>query len=173
MQDNSASIKDFKRDMKVHIDAVASKYIIEHETADGAMLFIPAESIFAEIHANHQDIVDYAYKKRVWLASPTTMMAILTTARAVLKDAATRKQIHIIQNHLSALSEDFGRFQDRMDKLAQHIRQTNKDVDLIQTSSKKITARFQKIESVELKEEDEPVSLIKNPTEQEPAEAIE
>lgn len=173
MQDNTASIKDFKRDMKVHIDAVASKYIIEHETADGAMLFIPAESIFAEIHANHQDIVDYAYKKRVWLASPTTMMAILTTARAVLKDAATRKQIHIIQNHLSALSDDFNRFQERMDKLAQHIRQTNKDVDLIQTSSKKITSRFKKIESVELKEENEPVSLIENPAQQEPVEAIE
>jgi DNA recombination protein RmuC len=160
MQDKTASIKDFKRDMKTHIDAVASKYIIEHETADGAMLFIPAEAIFAEIHANHQDIVDYSYKKRVWLASPTTLMAILTTARAVLKDAATRKQIHIIQNHLSALSDDFMRFQGRMDKLAQHIRQTNNDIDLIQTSSKKITARFRKIESVELKDEDERVSLL-------------
>ena len=159
MQEKSSSIKDFKRDIKVHIDAVASKYIIENETADGAMLFIPAEAIFAEIHANHQDIVDYAHNKRVWLASPTTLMAILTTARAVLKDAATRKQIHIIKIHLSALSEDFSRFQDRMDKLAQHIRQTNQDVDLIQTSSKKITAHFQKIESAELKEEDEPIAL--------------
>jgi len=168
MQDKTSSIKDFKRDMKVHIDAVASKYIIEHETADGAMLFIPAESIFAEIHANHQDIVDYAHKHRVWLASPTTMMAILTTSRAVLKDAATRKQIHIIQNHLAALSEDFTRFQSRMDKLAQHIRQTNKDVDLIQTSSKKITARFQKIESVELNENDKAEQLIKTSSSEEP-----
>jgi DNA recombination protein RmuC len=161
MQEKSASSKDFKRDIKGHIDAVASKYIIENETADGAMLFIPAEAIFAEIHANHQDIVDYAHKKRVWLASPTTLMAILTTARAVLKDAATRKQIHIIKIHLSALSEDFARFQDRMDKLAQHIRQTHQDVDQIQTSSKKITAHFQKIESVDLKEDDEPIALAK------------
>jgi DNA recombination protein RmuC len=160
MQDKTASSKDFKQGMKKHILDVASKYIIENETADGAMLFIPAEAIFAEIHANHQDIVDYAHSQRVWLASPTTLMAILTTARAVLKDAATRKQIHIIKIHLSALSEDFSRFQDRMDKLASHIRQTNQDVDLIQTSSKKITAHFQKIESVDLKE-DEPIALAK------------
>ena len=114
------------------------------------MMFIPAEAIFAEIHANFQDLVDYAHNKRVWLVSPTTMMAVLTTARAVLKDDATRKQVHIIQAHLSALGKDFARFQTRMDKLATHIRQTHQDVDDIHTSSKKITARFTKIEKADL-----------------------
>lgn len=76
------------------------------------MLFIPAEAIFAEIHAHYGDLIDFAQQKRVWLVSPTTMMAILTTARAVLKDAATRQQVHIIQEHLVGLGKDFDRFQN-------------------------------------------------------------
>jgi DNA recombination protein RmuC len=153
IESNDTSKKQFARDIKTHINAIADKYIIEHETADGAMMFIPAEAIFAEIHANYQELVDYAHSKRVWLVSPTTMMAVLTTARAVLKDDATRKQVHIIQEHLSALGKDFARFQTRMDKLAMHIRQTHQDVDDIHTSSKKISARFTKIEKADLSRE--------------------
>ena len=98
--------------------------------------------------------VEEAQQARVWMASPTTMMAVLTTSRAVLKDAATRKQVHLIQEHLVALSRDFERFQIRMDKLATHIGQANKDVGDVQVSARKITSRFTKIEKVELEEED-------------------
>jgi DNA recombination protein RmuC len=97
--------------------------------------------------------VEIAHQARVWLVSPTTMMAILTTARAVLKDAATRKQVHIIQQHLVALNKDFDRFQKRMDNLARHIDQAHQDVDQVHKSSQKISSRFQKIEKVELPDE--------------------
>lgn len=140
----------FKQDIRTHIQAIASKYILPGETADGAVMFLPTEAVFAEIHANHQDIIDYAYDQRVWIASPTTMMAILTTARAVLKDEATRQQVHVIKEHLMMLNKDFDRFQKRMDQLAKHIAQAHSDVELVHTSSKKISSRFQKIESVDL-----------------------
>src|SRR3990167_7093338 len=143
----------FRQDIKKHIQDIAEKYIIPGETADGAILFIPAEAIFSEIHANFSDLVDFAQQKRVWLVSPTTMMAILTTARAVLKDAATRQQIHIIQEHLIGLGKDFNRFQERMDKLAQHVNQAHEDVALVHKSSQKLTSRFQKIEEVEIDKE--------------------
>ena len=144
----------FKRDIKKHIQDIASKYIIPGETSDGAVMFIPAESIFAEIHSHYADIVEVAHKSRVWLVSPTTMMAILTTARAVIKDEATRKQVHIIQEHLGMLSKDFKRFESRMDALARHINQANEDVVKIHQSSRKITSRFQKIETVELQHDE-------------------
>jgi len=109
-----------------------------------------AEAIFAEIQAHHPDIVEKAWGARVWMVSPTTMMAVLNTARAVLKDAATREQIVAIQQHLTELSRDFGRFQARMENLAKHIRQAGKDVDEVHTSARKITERFVRIERVEL-----------------------
>ena len=140
----------FKQSVKKHIDDIANKYIIPGETSDGAVLFIPAEAVFAEIHANFYDIVEYAHTRKVWLASPTTMMAILTTSLAAIKDVETKKQIHIIQKHLGLLSADFGRFQKRMDNLARHIRQADEDVTQIHQSSKKISARFSQIEQVEL-----------------------
>lgn len=140
----------FKIDIKKHIQDIAEKYIIPGETSDGAMLFIPAEAIFAEIHAHFEELVLFAQQKRVWLVSPTTMMAVLTTARAVLKDAATRAQIHIIQEHLIGLGKDFERFQKRMDDVARHINQAHQDVELVHKSSQKLTSRFQKIEKVDM-----------------------
>jgi DNA recombination protein RmuC len=140
----------FKKDLKMHIQDISSKYILSGETADGAIMFIPAEAVFAEIHAHHSDIVTYAQQSRVWIASPTTMMAILTTTRAVIKDEATRKQVHIIQEHLGFLAKDFERFDKRMEDLAKHISQANEDVKNVNVSAKKITARFGKIEQVEL-----------------------
>lgn len=142
--------QQFKRDIKIHIHDIASKYQIAGETSDGAIMFIPAEVVFAEIHGQHQDLVEYAHQNRVWLTSPTTMMAILTTARAVIKDEATRQQVHIIQQHLGLLGQDFYRFQKRMDQLAKHISQAQQDVEQVHASSKKISRRFSQIESVEL-----------------------
>lgn len=148
--DKTAARKQFSLDIKKHIQDIAGKYIIPGETANGAMMFIPAEAIFAEIHANFPELIDMAHQANVWITSPTTTMAILTTARAVLKDEATRKQVHIIQEHLGKLSENFGRFEKRMDNLAQHINLAYKDVDEVHASAKKITAHFNKIEKVEL-----------------------
>lgn len=152
--DRQTAEKQFKKDIKKHINDIASKYIISGETSDGAVMFIPAEAVFAEIHAHHYDLVEEAQRARVWLVSPTTLMAVLTTARAVLKDSATRKQVHLIQEHLLVLSKDFSRFQSRMDNLSKHIEQANKDVNEVNTSARKISSRFEKIEKVELLDED-------------------
>ncbi len=144
----SASV--FKTSVKKHVDDIADKYIVQGETGDGAVMFIPAEAVFAEIHGNHRDLIDYAAARHVWLVSPTTLMAVLNTARVVLKDVETRKQIHIIQDELGKLGADFGRFQARMDDLAKHIGQAQKDVEQVHISSRKISERFQKIEKAEL-----------------------
>lgn len=151
------SARQFRQDIKKHIGDIAEKYIVRGETSDGAMMFIPAEAVFAEVHAHHPELVQEAQRRHVWLVSPTTMMAILTTARAVLKDAATQEQVHIIQKHLYELSKDFGRFQDRMDKLATHIAQAHRDVDDVHKSARRISGRFQKIEEVELEEQGNPL----------------
>ena len=151
--DRKTAEQQFRQDIKKHIKDIASKYIIPGATSDGAVMFIPAEAIFAEIHGHYPELVEEAQRARVWLASPTTMMAVLTTSRAVLKDAATRKQVHIIQEHLVALSKDFERFQTRMDSLANRIRLAHDDVDKVNTSARKISSRFNKIEKVELEGE--------------------
>ena len=142
--------KQFKLDIQKHIQDIASRYIIPGTTSDGAVMFIPAEAVFAEIQAHHPDLVEKAHAARVWLVSPTTLWAILNTTRAVLKDAATREQVHVIQEHLGYLSKDFDRFRQRMDSLALHIRQAHDDVENVNISAKKITSRFGKIERVEL-----------------------
>ncbi len=169
MMDNDAADADrvlaekqFRLDIKKHIKDISSKYIIENETADGAIMFIPAEAVFAEIHAHQPALVDEAQRARVWMVSPTTLMAVLTPARAVLKDSATRKQVHVIQDHLVNLAKDFDRFRKRMDNLSKHIKQANKDVDDVHISAAKISGRFEKIEKVELKEED--VELVESDT---------
>ena len=144
--------KAFRADVKRHVDAIASKYIVEGETSDGAVMFVPAEAVFAEIHAYHPEVVDYANARRVWIVSPTTLMAVLNTARAVLKDVETRKQIHVIKDALGRLGQDFRRFEERMRRLADHIRQAHEDAEEVQTSSRKITQQFQKIEAAELDE---------------------
>jgi DNA recombination protein RmuC len=142
--------RQFKADIRKHVDDISSKYIIPEVTSDGAVMFVPAEAVFAEIHAHHPEVVDYAMQRRVWIVSPTTLMAVLNTARAVMKDVETRKQVHIIKDELGKLGKDFGRFDERMKKLAEHIRQANKDVDDVQISSRKITEQFARIERVEL-----------------------
>jgi len=148
--DRLTAEKQFRKDIKKHIYDIANKYIISGQTSDGAVMFIPAEAIFAEIHSHYYELVEEAQRARVWLVSPTTLMAVLTTARAVLKDSATRKQVHLIQDHLVALSKDFSRFQTRMDNLSRHIEQASKDVDDVNTSARKISSRFEKIEQVEM-----------------------
>jgi len=159
-QEQESASKNFKRDIKKHIADIADKYIILGETAQGAVMFIPSEAIFAEIHAYHSDLVQEAQNKRVWITSPTTLMAILTTAQAVLVDAERNKQATIIHNHLVALSAEFSRFTKRMDELSRHIGQANTDVEQINITARKITGKFAKIERVDI---EEPIaSLIYN-----------
>lgn len=150
--------KQFKADVKKHVDDIAAKYIIPNVTSDGAVMFIPAEAVFAEIHAYHPEVIDYAMNKRVWVVSPTTLMAVLNTARAVLKDVEMRKQVHIIKDELGKLSKDFERFDVRMKKLADNIRQANDNAQEVHISSQKITNRFKQIERVELG--NQPIDLL-------------
>jgi len=142
--------RQFKADVRRHVDDIAGKYIIPNETSDGAVMFVPAEAVFAEIHAYHGEVVDYANGKRVWIVSPTTLMAVLNTARAVLKDVETRKQIHVIREALARLAVEFSRFDDRLKDLARHIRQAHEDVEKIQVTGGKITQQFLRIESAEV-----------------------
>jgi DNA recombination protein RmuC len=153
--DRRAAQQAFRADVKRHVDAISAKYILPGSTADGAVMFLPAEAVFAELHAYHPEIVAYAQQKRVWIVSPTTLMAVLNTARAVMKDVETRKQIHVIQDALGKLAKDFQRFDERMAALARHIEQASRDVQDVHTSSRKISAHFRRIESVQLDEEDE------------------
>ncbi|MEO8006801.1 MAG: DNA recombination protein RmuC [Betaproteobacteria bacterium] len=148
--DRASAQRQFRGDVKKHVDDIAAKYIIPGETSDGAVMFVPAEAVFAEIHAYHGEIVDHAMRRHVWIVSPTTLMAVLNTARAVMKDVATREQVHIIKDELGKLGKDFQRFDVRMRKLADHIRLAHQDAEEVRVSSDKITRRFSQIERVEL-----------------------
>jgi DNA recombination protein RmuC len=151
--DKLASRKQFKLDIKKHIEDISQKYLIRNETSDGAVMFVPAEAVFAEIHAYHSDLVEYAMHKHVWIVSPTTLMAVLNTARAVMKDVQMREQVHIIQSELGKLSLDFKRFDERMKRLADNIRKANEEAGQVEISSRKISDHFAKIEAVEMQED--------------------
>lgn len=152
---NEAS-KAFDSDCKKHIDAIHDKYIIKNETADQAVLFLPSEAVFAELNAYHSNIVDYAYKKNVWITSPTTLMAFLTTIQVMLKNIERNKYNQIIQQELEKLSADFTRYKTRWDKLSKDISSVSKDVEDIHTTTGKISDRFTKISLVEF---DTPIEI--------------
>ena len=141
--------KQFKLDVKKHIDAIASKYIIKGETSDQAIMFLPAEAIFAELNAYHQDIIEYAYKKRIWLASPTTLMSTLTTIELVIKNIEKDKYTNIIHEELNKLSIDFTRYKERWDKLSRSIDAVSRDANDIHITTEKISKRFESINNVE------------------------
>ena len=144
--------KQFKLDVKKHIDAIADKYIIEGVTSRQAIMFLPAEAIFAEINAYHQDLIDYAYKKRVWITSPTTLISTLTTLQIIIKNIERDKYTKVIHQELRLLDEEFKRYKDRWDKLYRSIETVSKDVKDIHTTTDKITKRFNSINQVEMGE---------------------
>ncbi len=144
------ALKKFKMDMKRHIDAIASKYIIPGETTDQAILFLPAEAIFAEVNAYHQDVLDYAYKKRVWICGPTTLISTLTTLQIIIKNIERDKYTKVIHNELKLLDIEFKRYKDRWDKLYRSIETVSKDVKDIHTTTDKITRRFDAINQVDV-----------------------
>ena len=141
--------KEFKRNVKKHIDDIADKYMIHGETADQAIMFLPAEAIFAELHAYHNDLIVFAQKRSVWITSPTTFFASLTTIQVILKDVERSQYAHVIQEHLEKLAIDFGRYRERWDHLASHIETVSKDVKNIHTTSGKISSKFERIKEVE------------------------
>ena len=146
--------KLFKADMKKHIDAISTKYIIPGVTSDQAILFLPAEAIFAEVNAYHSELLEYAYKKRVWITSPTTLISTLTTIQIIIKNMERDKFAKIIHSELNLLSEEFRRYKDRWDKLYRSIETVSKDVKEIHTTTDKITKRFNSINQVEMEEID-------------------
>ena len=147
--------KLFKVDVKKHIDAISSKYIIPNVTSNQAILFLPAEAIFAEINAYYNDLLSYAYKNKVWLVSPTTLISTLTTIEVIMKNIEKDKYASIIHKELNLLSEEFRRYKDRWDKLSRSIDSVSKEVKDLYTTSDKITKRFDSINSVEIENKKE------------------
>ena len=155
----SLAAKEFARDVSIHIKAVAEKYLIFGETHDVAMLFLPSEAIYAELHANFPQVIEKGFSQKVMIVSPTTFMATLHTMRAVMKDAAMREQAHIIQREVGAMAKDVGLLDDRVAKLQTHFNQSTEDIRKIRISTEKITKRADKIESLDV-QEDTPSSNI-------------
>ena len=142
--------KQFKIDVKKHIDAISSKYIIEGVTSNQAIMFLPAEAIFAEINAYHQDIIEYAYKKRVWITSPTTLISTLTVIQMIIKNIERDKYTSIIHEELNKLGVEFSRYKERWDKLAKSIQTVNKDVESVYITTEKMSKKFDVISGVEI-----------------------
>ncbi|WP_417433872.1 DNA recombination protein RmuC [Hoeflea sp.] len=139
----------FRRDIEVHIRDISDKYLIAGETQDTAFLFVPSESIFAEIHEKFEAIVHKAQRSRVVIVSPSLLMLSIQVIQALLKDARMREQAHLIQGEVVRMMEDVSRLDDRVRKLQSHFSMAQKDVDLILTSSDKLTKRGAKIEALE------------------------
>ena len=142
--------KQFKQDVKKHIDDIFNKYVTPQETSDQAVMFLPAEAIFAEINAYHPDLVAYSQRKRVWLVSPTTFMSTLTTIQVILNNLERDQHALIIQQELNKLGDEFKRYKEQWDKLSKHIDSVSKDVKEIHITTEKIGTRFDAISNVEL-----------------------
>lgn len=143
--------KQFKLDVKKHIDAIADKYIIKGVTSDQAIMFLPAEAIFAEINAYHQDLIDYAYRRRVFITSPTTLISTLTVIQMIIKNMEKDKYTSIIHEELNKLGLEFARYKERWDKLSKSIQTVNKDVENVSITTDKISKKFTSINQVDIK----------------------
>jgi len=142
--------RDFKLNVKMHINDISSKYIIPGQTSDQAIMFIPAEAIFAEINAYHQDLLDYAGEKKVWITSPTTLMSVLSTVQVVLRNIEREKYAGIIHEELNKLGKEFKLYKDRWESLSRNIKRVSEDVDKINITSNKIERKFDRISRVEM-----------------------
>ncbi|HEY9536098.1 MAG TPA: DNA recombination protein RmuC [Kiloniellaceae bacterium] len=146
----AAARRAFITDVRRHVQDIAQRYIVPGETAESALLFLPSEAVYAELHANCRAVVEESYKARVWIVSPTTLMATLNTVRAVLKDVRMREQASIIQAEVGKMMEDVLRLDQRVGKLESHFDQARRDIEQIRTSSTKILSRGEKIGELEL-----------------------
>lgn len=145
----SQAMQAFRRDVEVHIRAIAERYLLPGETQDTAFMFVPSESIFAEIHENFEGLVQKAHRARVVIVSPSLLMLSIQVIQAVLKDVRMREQAHLIQAEVARLMEDVGRLDERVRKLQAHFQQTGRDVEQILISTDKITRRGRRIEDME------------------------
>lgn len=148
--ERETATKMFKMDVKKHIDAISSKYIIPGETSDEAIMFLPAEAIFAEINAYHPELLKYSYEKKVWICSPTTLMSTLTIIQMILKNIERDKYAQVIHVELNKLSKEFEKYRERWDKLSRSIDTVTKDIKDINITTEKITKRFDSINSVDV-----------------------
>jgi DNA recombination protein RmuC len=153
--DRAGHARQLATDTKKHINDIADKYILVGETSDSALMFIPSEAVYAELHAHHRGVIELSHKRKVFLVSPTTMMATLTTVRAVLRDVKMREQAGLIQVEVVTMMKDVTRMMDRVGKLEGHFDLAQRDVKDIRVSANKVSARGAKIEGLELTSEDD------------------
>ena len=148
----SSAVRLFRTSVRKHIKDISEKYIIEGETADGAILFLPSEAVYAELHANFSELVREGFSARVWIVSPTTCMATLNTMRAILKDARMREQAGAIRNELTSLYQDVDRLGIRVESLDRHFNQAAKDISDIKISADKAGRRAKRLDNFDFEE---------------------
>ena len=154
-RDEAATVvarREFAAAVRGHVRTIAEKYIVAGETAESALMFVPSEAVYAELHSGFTAVVEDSFRARVWIVSPTTLMATLTTVRAVLKDVRMREQAHVIQREVTLLGEDVLRLDERVGKLQRHFAQAEDDLKGIRTSAEKVTKRAERIEELQLGE---------------------
>ena len=165
---NSSELLEANRMMKTsvrqHIKSIAEKYIIEGETADGAIMFLPSEAVYAELHANFSDVVREGFDAKVWIVSPTTCMATLNTMRAILKDARMREQAGAIRTELGLLFKDVERLSERVMNLDRHFVQASKDIEEIKISAKRAGNRARKLDNFDFEEVTTDPKIVELPT---------
>ena len=150
--ETSSAVRLFRTSVRKHIKDISEKYIVESETADGAILFLPSEAVYAELHANFSDLVREGFSARVWIVSPTTCMATLNTMRAILKDARMREQAGAIRNELTLLYQDVDRLGVRVESLDRHFNQAAKDISDIKISADKAGRRAKRLDNFDFEE---------------------
>ena len=149
--------------MRKHVRDIAEKYIVAGETADSAMMFLPSEAVYAELHANFRGVIEDSYRRRVWIVSPTTLMATLNTVRAVLKDAKMREQAGVIQAAVIKMLDDVVRLDTRVGNLQRHFDQAVEDMRGIRISTEKIGKTGEKIEALHFEDETPAEDLAPEP----------
>ncbi|HEB79596.1 MAG TPA: DNA recombination protein RmuC [Rhodospirillales bacterium] len=152
--EKTKAARAFSADVIYHVKAIQEKYIVPGETAESALMFLPSEAVYVELHTNFRNVIEESFKRRVWIVSPTTLWATLNTMRSVLKDVRMREQAGVIQTEVLKLLGDVGRLDKRVEKLRTHFRQAGDDIEDISTSTKKISSRGDKIEQVQLSDDD-------------------
>jgi len=148
-----AAARQFDADVRKHVRDIAEKYLLPGETADGALMFVPSEAVYAALHADHAAVVEEARKRRVWIVSPTTLWALLNTVRAVMRDVEMRKEAAEVQRLVGLLVGDVKRLGERVDNLRRHFQQADKDIGEIETSARNIVGRGERIRDVRFEAE--------------------
>ncbi|MCW1919033.1 DNA recombination protein RmuC [Rhodobacter sp. KR11] len=154
--DNPRAVQEasgaFRTSVRIHLRAIAERYVLDGETADGALMFLPSEAVYAELHANFPELVREGFGIRVWIVSPTTCMATLNTIRAVLKDVRMKEQTGAIRREMAELARDLDRLGDRVGNLDRHFSQAVRDVEEIRTSAEKAGKRARRLDNFDFEE---------------------